>query len=120
LPREEATVAEALRRRRSDTLADIIVDISKSAGRAPWCMNAAPCLVPNSKPYRVATCQLLTAEQVMALQGYLAADFPVLPALARTPGGRRLLRDLAGNGMTLPVVMAVLLVVCVHGVGPEP
>ena len=49
---------------------DIVVDVSKSLGRAPWCIGAATCVLPNSRLFwaredratRLANCQVLLSK----------------------------------------------------------
>ena len=53
----------------------LVIDISKSAGRAPWCAGATPCVLPKSRLYwRHVQC-VLGPREVAALQGIWPADF---------------------------------------------
>ena len=38
-----------LQRLEAEDLTDLVVDISKSTDRAPWCIGATPCVLPNSR-----------------------------------------------------------------------
>ena len=38
-----------LERLGAEDLTDLVRDISKSADRAPWCIGAMPCALPNSR-----------------------------------------------------------------------
>jgi len=86
---------------------DVVVDVAKSEERAPVCIGATPCIVPNSLPYRVKTQRVLTPEQVHACQGIYPEDFPALRKYAQTKAG--LTRDLAGNAFSTTVCMAVVV-----------
>ena len=90
-------------------LEGLVVDISKSAGRAPWCAGAAPCALPKSRLYwRQRQC-VLGPRQLAALQGIWPADFPGLAAWCEDRS--RVVTDMAGNAFTSTVCMAVCLAV---------
>jgi site-specific DNA-cytosine methylase len=97
---------------KKDRRLDMIVDISKTAERAPACFFAVPCLLPNSLLYRVNTGCIMTPEQMLCLQGIYGADFPALKKYAKTKGP--LVRDLAGNAFSTPVFLAVLISILEH------
>ena len=86
---------------------DIVIDVSKSEKWSPVCVDATPCILPNSKPYRVSTGGILTTEQVLGVQGIFAEDFPALREFDLTE--TTLLRDLAGNAFSTTVCMAVVI-----------
>lgn len=65
-------------------------------------VSAAPPVLPNSKNYRCKTGEVLAPKGMLALQGVWSQDFDDLDS--HEPS---LLADLAGNAMTVPVVMAV-------------
>ena len=107
---------QAIKRRKTETVSgsqDCVIDVSKSSGRAPVCLDACPCLVPNSQPYREKAGRLLGPLQVLGLQGIWQVDFPHLEQAARDSPG--LLRDLAGNAFTATVALSVCLAAFVHG-----
>ncbi|CAK0808227.1 unnamed protein product [Prorocentrum cordatum] len=92
---------------------EVVVDVGKSLERAVYCVGAAPCVVPNSRPCRVKKDKLLSPEQVHAAQGIFKEDFP---ALARWGKEKKILtRDLAGNAFSTTVCMAVAIAVLCHG-----
>ena len=74
----EVAMAQHLRQPGSTHLDDLLIDIAKSSARAPTCVSASPCIVPNSMPYRVLENRVLTPLEVSALQGIFPADFPEL------------------------------------------
>mmetsp|Transcript_14282 Transcript_14282/g.33747 ORF Transcript_14282/g.33747 Transcript_14282/m.33747 type:complete len:454 (+) Transcript_14282:95-1456(+) len=86
-----------------------IIDIAKSDHRAPVCIGATSCIVPNSKPYYVGFQRVLTPEEVLKVQGIYSEDFPALSKMLKEKGGPNLARDLAGNAFTSTVCMAVLI-----------
>lgn len=92
---------------------DVLIDIAKSAGRAPFCLDAAACVVPNSRPFRRKTGLILSAEQVHAVQGIYKEDFPALERWCWEKEG--LARDLAGNAFSTTVCMAVAIACLAHG-----
>ena len=91
---------------------DIVVDVAKSAQRAPACDSVTPCIQPNSLPYRLKTRSILTPQQVNCVQGIFKADFPALAKYARSKA--RLTRDLAGNAFSTTVCMAVVISCLTH------
>mmetsp|Transcript_20109 Transcript_20109/g.45100 ORF Transcript_20109/g.45100 Transcript_20109/m.45100 type:complete len:434 (-) Transcript_20109:266-1567(-) len=99
LAREKQVIATAMGKLKSthDDDADVIVDIAKSDQRAPVCIGATSCIVPNSKPYHMASKRVLTPEEVL-----------------KEKGGNNLARDLAGNAFTSTVCMAVLVSSLAH------
>jgi len=111
--RQKLVVRAALQKLpRSDRAKDVIVDIAKSAGRAPVCVSAASCIVPNSMPYRVKSKTMFTPEQVNCVQGIYKEDFPALSKFAKEKPN--LTRDLAGNAFSTTVCMAVGISCLVH------
>ena len=94
-----------------------VIDVSKSIMRASPCPDVCPCLVPNSRLFRVNAGQFLGPLQVLGLQGIWTRDFPGLENFALTKP--RLLRDIAGNAFTSTVAQAVILSCLVHFRGPQ-
>ena len=111
------TAVETIRQRRRgvgadwDEDVDVVVDLAKSPQRAPTCIHASTCVLPNSKLWLVRAGRFLTARECLALQGIWASDFPALDAWARHPKKLNLLHDLAGNAFSTPVCMTVCLAV---------
>jgi hypothetical protein len=123
-PRQTRVVRAALRKLApAERTKDVVVDVAKSEERAPVCVGAAPCIVPNSQPYRTKTQRVLTPEQVHACQGIYLSDFPALQEYAKNKGP--LTRDLAGNAFSTTVCMAVVISAFVNApskreASPEP
>ena len=112
----ELDVVQDFKRRKTESVSgsqDWVIDVSKSSGRAPTCLDACPCLVPNSRPYREKAGRLLGPLQVLGLQGIWQVDFPHLEQAARD--SPRLVRDIAGNAFTATVALSVCLAAFVHG-----
>lgn len=109
LPRQLLVVDAALRKLgdKNGPDMDVVVDVGKSAQRAPFCQNATPCIVPNSLPYRIKKAQFLSGEQVHCVQGIYKQDFPALAKWAQEK--KTLTRDLAGNAFSTTVCMAVAI-----------
>ncbi len=97
------------KRRKVSCCEDLIVDVAKSAERAPSCVGECPCLVPNSKPFRRWAGKVLGPQEVLGLQGIWKEDFPQLGTFSDV-----FLRNLAGNAFTATVALAVLLGALVH------
>lgn len=113
LPRQKRVVNVGLRKLKpADRKEDVVVDVAKSEERAPVCIGAAPCIVPNSIPYRTKTKKVLTPEQVHACQGIYPADFPALRKYSKEQAV--LTRDLAGNAFSTTVCMAVVISAFIH------
>jgi len=96
---------------------DVLVDVAKSDSRAPFCLNATPCIVPNSLPYRVKKKAFLSPQQVCCLQGIWQEDFPALTRYAKD--NACLTRDLAGNAFSTTVCMAVTIACLAHAPVPR-
>ena len=115
--RELEVVAAATAKRRKTKSGsesqDWVIDVSKSSFRASSCLDACPCLVPNSRPYRQTVRKVLGPLQVLGLQGIWQVDFPQLAQAAHD--SPRLLRDIAGNAFTSTVALSVCLAALVHG-----
>ena len=113
--REQAVVDKIVHHKFEDidfSERDWVIDVSKSIMRASPCQDACPCLVPNSRLFRVNTGQFLGPLQVLGLQGIWTRDFPGLENFAFTKP--RLLRDIAGNAFTSTVALAVILLCLVY------
>lgn len=114
--REAEAVTDVLRSRsvlRLDkaALEGLVIDISKSAGRTPWCAGATPCVLPNSRLYvRHVQC-VLGPREAAALQGLWPADFRALSAWCEDKHRSRVVADMAGNAFTSTVCMAVCFAV---------
>ena len=61
---------------------DLIIDVAKSSARAPSCIGACTCIVPNSLPYRMFENRVLSTLELRALQGLFPDDFVALRAWA--------------------------------------
>ena len=97
----------------AEELADLVVDISKSAGRAPWCVGATPCVLPNSRLHWRREKRVLDAREMAALQGIWPRDFPVLESWCQSEKRSLVVRDMAGNAFTSTICTAVCLGVMV-------
>lgn len=91
---------------------DLVIDIAKTAPRAPSCVGAAPCIVPNSQPYRMKTQTIFSPEQMHCVQGIYKDDFPAMSTWAKERP--TLTRDLAGNAFSTTVCMAVAISCLAH------
>ena len=117
--REESALAAVLTNNRplqrlsEEELQDLVVDISKSCGRAPWCLGAAPCVLPGSRLYWRRKQWVLGAREMAALQGIWCRDFPALQSWCEDPHRSRILMDMAGNAFTSTICIAVVLAVMV-------
>lgn len=94
-----------------------MVDVAKSAARAPSGVEMIPCVVPNSQPYRLRTKKMLTVEQVLSAQGIFLCDFPAAAKWAKEKKG--LSRDLAGNAFSTTTCLAVSLCCLASVVVPD-
>ena len=97
----------SLQRLEAEELADLVVDISKSAGRAPWCVGATPCVLPNSRLHWRREKRVLDAREMAALQGIWPRDFPVLESWCQSEKRSLVVRDMAGNAFTSTICTAV-------------
>lgn len=102
-----------LQRLTAEELTDLVVDVAKSAERAPWCIGATPCVLPNSRLHWRRQQRVLGAREVAALQGIWARDFPALESWCQSDTRSRVLTDMAGNAFTSTVCAAVCLGVMV-------
>ena len=83
-PRQERVVnATVSILQTQDRSKDVFVDVSKSEKRAPRCLDATPCVVPNSLPYRLKEAAFLSPQQVCCVQGIWQEDFPALSQYAK-------------------------------------
>ena len=98
---------------RADELTDLVIDVAKSAHRAPWCIGATPCVLPNSRLHWRRQQRVLAAHEVAALQGIWPRDFPALESWCQSDTRSRVLVDMAGNAFTSTVCAAVCLGVMV-------
>jgi len=118
LPRQNRVVAKIMQMiAPSQRQQDILIDVAKSEERAPKCVNATSCIVPNSLPYRCKTSSILTPIQVCAVQGIFQEDFPALLRYGTEKGN--LVRDLAGNAFSTTVCMAVTICCLLHAPLPS-
>ena len=81
----------------AEELADLVVDISKSVGRAPWCLGSTPCALPGSRLHWRRERRVLGAREMAALQGIWPRDFPDLESWCQSEKRSLLLRDMAGH-----------------------
>ena len=110
--RERQVVETALRKHEDagrSAADDVYVDIVKSQYRAPICDGALPCILPNSKPFRVQCGGIASHLDKMFVQGLWRRDFPAMSDFKAS-----LLSDLAGNAFTSTVCMAVAVGTLVH------
>jgi len=98
-----------LQRLEAGELTDLVVDVAKSAERAPWCVGATPCVLPNSRLYWRRQQRVLGAREMLALQGIWPRDFPALESWCQSDTRSRVLMDMAGNAFTSTVCSAVCL-----------
>lgn len=115
--RQQRVVSTALKKLKAagkDIPRDTVVDVAKSEERAPVCLGAAPCIVPNSLPFVVGEGRVLSASEVLAAQGVFREDFPRLHDFAASKPN--LVRDLAGNAFSSSVCLAVAMSVLSHRV----
>ncbi|CAK0859425.1 unnamed protein product, partial [Prorocentrum cordatum] len=119
VPRERAVLRKVLSRLSpAQRKEDLVVDVGKSVDRLHYCVGgAAPCVVPNSRTYRVRQEKVLSPEQCHAVQGIFKSDFPALKRWAKEK--KTVTRDLAGNAFSTTVCMAVALVALCHGPLPR-
>ena len=119
VPREREVLSNVQSRLTRDQLKkDLVVDVGKSLERLHYCLGgAAPCVVPNSRTYRVKQNKVLSPEQCHAVQGIFKSDFPALATWAKNK--KTIMRDLAGNAFSTTVCMAVFLVVLCNGPLPR-
>jgi len=111
--RKRGVVKAALRRLKpADRCKDVVVDVAKTAARAPSGIECTSCVVPNSQLYRLKTKTMLTPEQVHCVQGIYKEDFPALAKYTQERKG--LARDLAGNAFSTTVCMAVVISCLAH------
>jgi hypothetical protein len=96
---------------------DVVVDVAKSAARAPSGVEMIPCIVPNSQMYRHQKKKMLTVEQILCAQGIFLCDFPAAAKWAKEKKG--LSRDLAGNAFSTTLCMAVILCCLANAVLPD-
>ena len=101
----------SLQRLSGEELEDLVVDISKSAGRLPWCLDATPCVLPGSRLFWRRRRWVLGAREVAALQGIWPRDFPALTAWCEHRHRSRVLIDMAGNAFTSTICTAVCIAV---------
>ena len=122
LYRERTVVKEVqkkFKRSRCDIWSGLVVDVGQSVRHLHFCDNsAAPCILPNSKIFGKVgrSWQVLSIEQLMALQGIFKEDFKELSAWAKEKGKRGTSRDLIGNAFTTTVLLAVSM--CALAEGP--
>ena len=55
-----------------EELLDLVVDIAKRVSRAPWCVQATPCVLPKSRLHWRRQQRVLDAHEMAALQGICA------------------------------------------------
>ena len=79
----------------------LIVDISQSVNRVPWCLNKVRSLTGSSKLYSFARDEVLNPQQHLSLLGFPPCD---LSNLSKTA-----VYDLASEAMAMPNVTAVAI-----------
>ena len=103
----------SLQRLEAEELTDLVIDVAKSAGRAPWCIGATPCVMPNSRLHWRRQHRVLGAHEMAGLQGIWPRDFTALESWCQSDTRSRVLMDMAGNAFTSTVCAAVCLGVMV-------
>ena len=96
-----------LQRLGAEDLTDLVVAISKSTDRAPWCLGATPCGLPNSRFHWRREQHALDAREMCALQGIWTRDFVALESWCKCEQQPRALIDLAGNAFNTLVCTAL-------------
>ena len=86
-----------LQRLEAEELTDLVVDISKSAGRALWCIGATPYALPPSLLHWRRQQRALGARETVALQGIWLREFSALESWCQSGKRSRALMDMAGN-----------------------
>ncbi len=89
-----------LQRLGAEYLTDLVVDISKSTGRAPWRVGATPCVLPNSRVHWRREQRVLDAREMCAMQGIWTHVFVAFESWCKSEKQSRVLMDLAGNAFT--------------------
>ena len=102
-----------LQRLEAEELTDLVVDVAKSADRAPWCIGATPCVLPNSRFHWRREQRVLGVHELAALQGLWPEDFPALESWCQSDTRSQVVMDMAGNAFTSTVCIAVCLGVMV-------
>ena len=109
--REQAVLDCVLQERalqlQPEELLDLVVDIAKSVSRAPWCVQATPCVLPNSRLHWRRQQRVLDAREMAALQGIWPRDFPALESWRKSDKRSLVVRDMAGNAFTSTICTAV-------------
>ena len=103
----------SLQRLDAEELTDLVVDIAKSVSRAPWCVQATPCVLPNSRLHWRRQQRVLDAQEMAALQGIWTRNFPALESWCKSDKRSLAVRDMAGNALTSTICTAVCLGVMV-------
>ena len=103
----------SLQRLEAEEVTDLVVEISKSVGRAPWCIGATPCALPKSRLHWRRQQRVLEACEMVAFQGIWTRDVVALESWCQSEKQSRVLMDLAGNAFTTTVCIAVCLGVMV-------
>ena len=102
-----------LQRLEAEELTDLVVDVAKSADRAPWCIGTTPCVLPNSRFHWRREQRVLGVHEVAALQGLWPEDFPALESWCQSDTRSQVVMDMAGNVFACTVCTAVCLGVMV-------
>ena len=64
----DCVVQERAPQLQPEELVDLVVDIAKSVSRAPWCVQATPCVLPSSRLHWRRQQRVLDAREMAALQ----------------------------------------------------
>ena len=102
-----------LQRLGAQDLTDLVDDISKSTYRAPWCIGATPCVLPNFRLHWRREQRALDAREMCAMQGIWTRDSVAPESWCKSEKQSRVLMDLAGNAFITTVCIAVCLGVMV-------
>ena len=103
----ECVVQERALQAQPEELLDLVVDIAKSVSRAPWCVQATPCVLPNSRLHWWRQQRVLDAREMAALQGIWPRDFPALESWCKSDKRSLVVRDMAGHAFTSTICTAV-------------
>ena len=73
----------SLQRLAGEELEDLVVDVSKIAGRLPWCLDAAPCVLPGILPLLAAEALGTGRAGGGGIAGHLASRFSSTHGMVR-------------------------------------
>ena len=109
----DCVVQERALQLQPEELLDLVVDIAKTVSRAPWSVQATPCVLPNSRLHWRRQQRVLDAHEMASLQGIWPRDFPALESWRKSDKRSLVVRDMAGNAFTSTICTAVCVGVMV-------